>query len=358
MLLLTVLLGAPAMAAEPLVLYLDFSDGSETLTRGDVDNATVNQSSIGAVARYPPFAWPGLADGTLSRRDLVRTVSRRVNELFLPYNVVVTTTRPVGGSLYTMVMIGGSPTLVGYDARIAGVAFMDCDNRQDANLVFAFPTALRGSVHGLTVTIAQEAAHAFGLEHTTDPTDIMYPKVDPAQVRFADRDNPIAGDHLCGQQSQNSHRRLLDLAGAWPGGDKPFDDAGPPDREAPVVTIREPSAAGVVSQPFTVRATVQDDGTVDEVTMEAGGDSRTSVRGPYAWSLAGFPAGPLTVRVTAVDASGNRSMATREIVLAPDEGGGGCTLAARRGRTGILPLLVLSFVVVCYAACSRRRGRL
>src|SRR5436190_5664559 len=101
----------PARAADPLVLYINFSDGSDSLTRADVDNAVQNQSSIAAVPRYPPFNWPGIADGVISRRDLIHTVGQRVNELFRPYDVLVTTARPATGP-YTMVMVGGSPTLI------------------------------------------------------------------------------------------------------------------------------------------------------------------------------------------------------------------------------------------------------
>jgi hypothetical protein len=52
---------------------------------------------------------------------------------------------------------------------VAGVAFMDCENRQRANVVFAFPAPLGGSIHGLFSTIAQEAGHALGLQHSSDP---------------------------------------------------------------------------------------------------------------------------------------------------------------------------------------------
>jgi hypothetical protein len=350
--LAVVLMGDPAEAAAPQVVYINFSDGSETLTSSDVDDAVTNQSSIGAVARYPPFFWPGLTDGTISRRDLIRTVSRQVNEAFLPYNVFVTTTRPASGP-YTMVMVGGSPTLVGYDGRIAGIAFMDCSNRQPSNIVFAFPTALRGSVHGLYATIAQEAAHAFGLEHTVDPTDLMYPKIDPAQARFQDRDNAISGDRLCGQETQNSHRRLLDTVGAWPGGPKPFDEGGGPDLDPPVVIIREPGPTAPVPQPFTLRATVDDDGVVDHVTVEAGEQTFTATHGPYAWSLAGFPPGPLLVKVTAVDGNGNHASTSVALTVSSEETGG-CAMG-RRGGSGAGIILVLS----CLArACSRGRRRL
>jgi hypothetical protein len=342
-------LAAPARAADPpSVLYINFSDGSEAVTRGQVDDATRNQSSMGAVPHYPPFSWPGIADGSVSRRELVSAITRQVNQVFLPYNLLVTTTRPADAP-YTMVLVGGSPTLFGYDSNLAGVAFMDCEDQQPANVVFAFPTALRGNVHGLFVTIAQEAAHSFGLEHSMDPTDIMYPKVDPAQREFPDREGSISGDRLCGRETQNPHRRLLQTLGPWPGGAKPFDDGARPDTDPPVVLIREPAAGGPVPQPFTLRATVQDDSTIDQVTVEAGGESFTVTRGPYAWSLDGFPPGPLTLRVAAVDAAGNRADATLAITVAAGPPGGcAVTHGGKAGLPG--PLFAL-------AALCRRRHR-
>jgi hypothetical protein len=341
-----------AGAADPAVIYLNFSDGTETLTRAENDNAALNQSALGAVTPYPAFTWPGIADGSISRRELVRTIAERVNEVFLPYNVLITTTRPASGP-YTMVMIGGSPTLLGFDARIGGVALMDCNNQSATNVVFAFPTALRGNLHGLFVTAAQEAAHAFGLEHTNDTSDIMYPKVDPAQRLFQDRENMIFGDRLCGRDTQNSHRRLLEMLGPWPAGEKPFESGAAADTTPPVVTI-EPIGT-VLAQPFVVRATVQDDSGIEEVVVEAGDTRLAATRPPYAWSLDGFEAGPLTLTVTARDPSGNRGSATAQVMVTG--GAGGCSIA-RRGRTGVEALWVLFLLAHVLAACGRPRRHL
>jgi hypothetical protein len=205
----------------PEVLYLNFSDGSENIVRADGDDAALYRSIMGSVSPYPAFAWPGI-DTEEARRQLVHDLTEQINDAFRAYNVVVTTTRPAGGH-YTMVMIGGSPALFAMDPRVAGVAYMDCENRQAANVVFAFPGPLGASAHGLFSTIAQEAAHAFGLQHSSDPNDIMYPRVDLAQRGFLDRESVVASPKFCGADTQNSHRRLLQLLGAWPGGDKPDD---------------------------------------------------------------------------------------------------------------------------------------
>jgi hypothetical protein len=212
---------ARASSAAPEVLYLNFSDGTEAVVRADSDDAALNHSVLGSVAPYPAFAWPDMNDDD-ARRALVRDLTEQINQAFLPYNILVTSTRPASGA-YTMVMIGGEPALLGMEPRVAGVAFMDCENHQRSNVVFAFPAPLGGSLHGLFATIAQEAAHALGLQHSSDPNDLMYPRVDLSQRGFQDRESAVGSPRYCGQSTQNSHRRLLDLLGAWTGGDKPVD---------------------------------------------------------------------------------------------------------------------------------------
>jgi hypothetical protein len=214
---------AVAVAAPaPAVLYLNFSDGTEDVFRAERDNALQNRSVMGSIAPFPEFAWPGMNDQD-ARRMMVEDLARQVNDAFLPYNVVITTHRPSTGP-YTMVLVGGNPAIFSLDARVAGIAFMDCDNRQATNVVYAFPAPLGNSVHGLFATIAQEAAHAFGLQHSANPDDLMYPRVDVTQRGFMDRESPVASPNLCGPVTQNSHRRLLELLGPWPGGDKRIDE--------------------------------------------------------------------------------------------------------------------------------------
>jgi hypothetical protein len=207
-----------AHAAGPEVLYLNFSDGTEDVIRSEVDDATRNRSMMGSVTPYPAFSWPGASEPE-ARQRVIEEVTRRIDEAFAPYDIVVTATRPPSGP-YTMAMIGGDPDLFQMEARVAGVAFMDCNNEQAGNVVFAFPAPLGGSVHGLFTTIAQEAAHALGLQHSSDPHDLMYPRVDLAQRNFQDRDSLVASPRYCDGETQNSHRRLLELVGAWQGGDK------------------------------------------------------------------------------------------------------------------------------------------
>src|SRR5688500_14407511 len=119
-----------ALAAEPpRLVYLNFSDGSETLRRVPVDDAPTNGSAVGMAAPYPAFVWPTVGTGATTRAEVVRRVVRQVHEIFLPYNVVVTTTRPPAGP-YTMVLIGGKARDIGVELNVAGLAYMDCEDLQ------------------------------------------------------------------------------------------------------------------------------------------------------------------------------------------------------------------------------------
>ncbi len=315
---------APARAAVPHVVYLDFSDGSESVTLGATDDATRNLSSVGGAAPYPAFAWPTITAGIETRAAVVERVARRVHELFLPYNVLITVTRPPSGP-YTTVMIGGDPRDVGLDLSFAGVAYMDCRNQQDANLVFAFPNNVRGNEHGLVVTIAQEAAHALGLEHTRSARDIMHPVLSPEQASFLDEESAVL-DRLCGPATQNSHLKLLEAVGAWQGDGKPLSLDVAPDREPPTLALATPEPGTTVAQPLALAVATADGSGIDRVVLTAPDGTSTVVRRPpYGFVLAGWPAGPLTFSLTAYDRSGNSAVLTRTVtVTATPELPGGC----------------------------------
>jgi hypothetical protein len=349
----------PPPDSAPKTVYLNFSDGTESLTLGTIDDAAANVSSTGVAAPYPVFSWPGINTGAVTMAELVRRVVRRVHEVFLPYNVLVTTTRPAAGP-YVMVMIGGHPRDIGVNLTVAGLAFMDCRNEVASDIVFAFPEMLRGNEQGLVVTIAQEAAHAFGLEHTNNRADIMYPTVVREQDRFVDEESPILDDRLCGNSTQNSHRRLLAAVGAWLGDAKPVDDGSRADRTPPTLTWLAPGPEATVAQPFTVRVHAEDEGGIDHVVLAADGDRGTLFRPPFAWSLAGFAPGPLAVTVIAYDAAGNTTPLSANVVVGGPPPGlpGGCALAgsgpAAAARAPLTTLPAVTLLGLCLLACIRR----
>jgi len=209
---------AEAAARPPAVLYLNFSDGTEEIHQATSDNAHENRSAIGKTPVFPAFDWTRIVVDA-DRDAVVKEVAERVDEAFGPYNVLVSTVRPEAPG-YSMVMIGGGPSVFAFPPQVAGVALLDCDNRESSNVAFAFSDNL-DSVHALWVTIAQEAAHAFGLEHTDNDRDVMFPRSSPSQVGFLDEEETVVTP-ICGPLLQSSDQKLRRVLGDWQGGDKPL----------------------------------------------------------------------------------------------------------------------------------------
>jgi MYXO-CTERM domain-containing protein len=115
--------------------------------------------------------------------------------MYLPYNVDIVSTRPTAGR-YSMMMIGGTATLVGSGGGVVGIAPLDCGNSNESNVGFAFSASLVQSnrtsqasadraLREIALTAAHEAGHAYGLEHVNNTADIMYPSVSQGQATFA-----------------------------------------------------------------------------------------------------------------------------------------------------------------------------
>jgi hypothetical protein len=341
-----------ALLAATRVLYLNFSDGHEAFQLGDDDDAPTNRSAIGAKSDYPAFA-PELAAG--AREELTRRVVAGVHRAFLPYDLQLATTRPAAGP-YTMVVIGGGPGALGFESTVGGVAVLDCKNDNESNIVFVFPQALRLAPAGLITTVAQEAAHSYGLEHSTNQSDFMFPRISPTQERFADEVATIAGAPMCGVTIQNSHEKLLAVLGPWAGGPKTLADGTAVDTEAPRVRFLTPSPDQMMEAPFTVTLDATDDGAVTQVELAAGAQRVVLQGPPWRWTVPAAPDGPLTVSATAHDAWGNESTATLRVQIVEPEASG-CVLApggrTKRGASwGVLA------AAAALLTCRRGRRRL
>src|SRR6185436_656591 len=97
-----------------------------------------------------------------------------------------------------------------------------CGNRTERNICYAF--LCNGRPRDCAVIISQEEAHTFGLAHTNDSCDIMYPTVSMcADTKFTDKTASVSGMG-CGSGTQNSYQVLKGLLGSWPSGmQKPKD---------------------------------------------------------------------------------------------------------------------------------------
>lgn len=273
-LLLVAALAAPA-AAEGVTIYLN-RDGA-TL-RGGWDDSAANVSSValnaGGEVTVP--AWRG---GDRAWRAVVACV-RAGYEAFA---VDVVTERPGAGD-YVMVVVGGTPRLVGYPRSVSGVAPYTGALVPNA-VAYVFAASLDHEVEATCTAILHESGHALGLDHSTVCEDPMSYAWGCGEKRWQDVDGACGEDEarFCGdgEPTQNSWRRLAatvglrDDAAPAPPGDEPLDDGPPFDRPidpaddlaAPAVAIdgADEELAGDRWIEVVVRAV--DDGEVADVEL-------------------------------------------------------------------------------------------
>ncbi len=182
-----------------------------------------------------------------------------IREIYSPYGVIVTETPPTGGVPFNVGIAAGRPENIGYSSsQIAGIApgTPGCEPRENV-ISFSFANIYSGSrrVKNICETIAQETAHAYGLDHAFMFTDGRSACTDPMTYR-----NDCGGQKFfrnasakCGEfQSrscscgglQNSHQRLVSIFGP-----------GTPITTPPTLTVSSPTTGATISNGHVVLAT-------------------------------------------------------------------------------------------------------
>jgi hypothetical protein len=289
------------------IVYLVF-DGI-TLTRDSFDDdARTNTSAIvnSSTEVIPAFNINDLAStGGLTRNQIINKVVDDLYKLHQPYNVEFVTTRPSSG-YYSMIVFGGSCQSVTGSSGCAGIALRDCSDTMPANITFAFPPGLR--VADLATTAAQEAAHAFGLGHTSDQGDVMYPQI-LAQIPDGFGAGNIPDGSGCPQSAtyQDSHMKMLQIIGA-----RGQDDFGPS------VSITAPLDGATIGGGTVLTADIDDNIAIDRATLFIDGAEQTTLQDqPWRWGLPLLDAGQHTLTVRAWDLSGNDGMDSAQVTVNP-----------------------------------------
>ena len=306
-----------ANAAGAHVLFINF-DGAP-LRSGQCSNSVQNCSFIvecAGTAMYPAYSGN-------NRQQVVDMVKGWLSA----YNVTVVTERPASGD-YTMCMVGGTPNSVcnqqAAAAGAAGVAPLDCNNMLGENdVVFAFTDVVQNDTLAVAATIAQESAHGWGLEHTNEMTDVMYPYLTSVTNGFLDRSMPIVaapGDNgsRCrpGQATQNSHQLMLTALGA-----------GGPDTQPPAVHFTSPMNGATVQPTFTLQVMATDNQTLTKVELIAdpgtsGEQHAMATAPPFQWMVTNYASGAHTFKVIATDAASLTAEDQIMITVAGGSGGG------------------------------------
>jgi hypothetical protein len=246
------------------------------------------------------------------------------------------------------------------DDKVAGVAPFLC---KDLNGGVAYTFQGGRSARETAVIIAQEQAHLIGLEHTTNPHDIMYPTVSSDTEGFVDADSSVTGDR-CDRATQNSYQMMKKTIGEWPGGPKPSAFGCMEDTQEPTVRFLSPVNGDKKGHDFSVSVEVRDDCDVKKVEIQVmpQGLSAVATAAPFEWDLTGIN-GAQTITVIATDGSGRTGKATLDVTapetreeLGPEDEAAGCNVASGAfGAAGLVPSLTMTLLFAGNNRRSRRR---
>lgn len=353
----------PAMNYEPspgvMFVAMDGVTLSPNCGNGDSANSALNCSPlVNAETTFAAFGGQAASE------------YQQLRAYYDDFDIVMTSNRPPDWLPYTMTVIGGSAGQVGL-AGACGVANVACDGLKRNHVSLNFPQ----SCNGMAETAAQETSHNWGLEHTDNPQDLLYPFNNGGTKSFVDECMPISnatGDGItqCGYihevyceagggEEQNSYAEIMGVFG-------PRTE----DTTAPVITSIQPADGAVLGndQDILVTASISEDSLMVGVNwtwlegLPEGVDSYTRctnntcdqdfnpgvsfVAADMPWDfvvLAGAPAGMYSFKVEALDAYGNYATETISIEIVDGAGGttegsvdesGGATDSAGDGLPG------------------------
>jgi len=196
-------------------IFLQF-DGAD-LSPSPLGDARTGQSELVHVRSHVPAFDTTPFGGGSARDEITATVAT----LFGAYDLRVVPVRPQDTDDYVMIVIGGQPTDIGAPPAARGYAPLDCDDNNAHDIVFVFADALAqdfaGDPHAAKLSVAtvaaQESAHSFGLVHTNNTADVMFPYVEypTGAQRFAS--GAVLGLN-CGRASfQDSAAFLMEVVG-------------------------------------------------------------------------------------------------------------------------------------------------
>lgn len=309
---------------------------------GDSANAALNCSPlVDAETNFPAMANGGGQQAALFQQ---------LQSFYEPFNLVLSTNRPPDFLPYTMAVVGGSSQLAGHNGA-CGVANVACDGLKRNHVSLTFPESCGGSAG----TAAQETAHNWGLEHTDNTGDLMYPFNMGGVQSFVNNCMTIShatGDGITqcdyiheaycpagGGEQQNSFGELMGVFGPRQG-----------DTTTPEIVDLQPANGSVFtsSDAFTVTAGVNENSTMVGVKwtwlegLPPDTESLTKCTnnvcdsdfnpgvsydvGEISWdfiNLAQPPAGTYSFQLEVVDAYGNYTSQITTVQVTDDGSDGG-----------------------------------
>ncbi len=289
------------------VIYMnDCRPGGCIVVPGD-DDSRSNRSSIPQMTSQLD-AWP---HGDAEWDELVRCV----RETYAPFDIQIVTDDP-GQASHFEVFVGGDPEDLQFSDALGVAPFIPCGGIQDNVPTFVFAN-VDNRTDVLCWAVAQETAHAFGLDHVLLRDDPMTYLTPPYRKRFQNQAGSCGEtmneprECFCGDASQNSYAFLSATFGAS-------------NLPAPGVVITSPHAGAWVVPGAPVSFTVDSLLAMQEVALAVDGATTSSLgQPPFAFNLPlAMTPGPHQVRVRAVDQRGLEGQAEVNVVVLGACGGG------------------------------------
>ena len=281
-------------AGGPHIIFLNRCVGGISIDAGWPDDNTVNRSGIlNGTTQFPEYPF---GDGSWNQ------VVVEAQEIFAPFNVLITDVDP-SPMPHDEALVCGSGALAGFSGA-GGVSPFTCEVIP-APITFTFPESLGDDPRNIAEVIAQEAAHAWGLEHEFKCEDPMSYLYGCGEKSFQDGDYQC-GEYEgraceCGGATQNAFAAITELFGS-----------AVPDTEAPTATIVSPIDGQVFAagDNFDVAVDVSDDGEIARVDLYLDGEpSSADMSDPFGpWPVIDAVAGSFEIYIVATDAAGKETV--------------------------------------------------
>ena len=282
------------------LIYLNgcFNAGDCVMTPG-FDDSVHNRSSI----LKKSWTIPAFGGGVVVWDAVVQCVK----ETYGPFNIEVTDENPGAASHFESIT-AGVPGNIGLPNGVGGVAPFACGVINNA-ISYSFADLYRGNVDQICWTVAQETAHAFGLDHEflcEDP--LTYLSSCGFSKRFMDV-NAQCGENAArpcnceNRPTQNSYRHIL-------------EHFGPGKPTPPSVTITAPEEGAELKAGFPIRVNAVDDLAIARVEFSINNQVIDSVTSPpYVTNApADLSDGRMKITAKAVDNYGFENTATVQAV--------------------------------------------
>ena len=267
------------------------------------------------------IALPPFDPDNPKRLDNILTIQKQVAAWYADFNVDVVISRPLSGD-YLMTVVGGRQSDIVQMDGVVGISPGDCKNSLESNLNYAFSGSLSENVYQTAVTLAHECGHAYGLGHTQNSKDIMFPSVPNGGAKvdgFMEGEAADPGPCNFNMGDRQDGRKVL-LTNLGP------RQSPPPGGDAPSVAVLTPSDGASVGKDLTIAVKAEARQGIDHVTLSLSRLDGGKPRGAHPLAELRPPQSSAQVRITvagsyvliatAYDRAGNLAVSQVQLTVA------------------------------------------